>query len=78
LGEKQESDNRWVLDLGLNQTELASLVGVGRGWLNHLLQDWNRRGLVEYSAGMIIILDLARVRQERDQRMESEAETDAR
>jgi hypothetical protein len=57
-----------VLELGLNQTDLATLVGARRGWINTILQDWRKRRLIEYEAGKIILLDLPRIRQERDSR----------
>lgn len=74
FGEAQEPGKRYVLDLGLNQSDLASLVGVRREWLNHILQEWNRRGLINYAAGKITILDLPRVVAERDSRIEARLE----
>jgi CRP-like cAMP-binding protein len=71
FGEGDEAGKRYVLDLGLNQTDLASLVGARREWVNRLLRDWKKRGLVEYEAGKIFILDLARVEAERDSRIEA-------
>ena len=61
----------YLLDLGLNQTDLASLVGVRREWVNRILQYWSKKKLIEYKGGKLIILDLARVRQERDSRLEA-------
>ena len=66
-----EPGKRYELDLALNQADLASLVGARREWVNRILQDWQRRGLVEYRAGRIILLDLPRVIQERDSRIEA-------
>lgn len=60
-----------VLDLGLNQSDLATLVGARRGWINHILQEWRKRGLLEFNAGQITILDLARAAEERDSRMQA-------
>jgi CRP-like cAMP-binding protein len=71
FGEEQIPGKRYVIDLGLNQTELASLVGARREWVNHLLQQWSKRGLVEYASGQVVILDLPRVKEERDSRIES-------
>jgi CRP-like cAMP-binding protein len=71
FGEAQEPGQRYLLDLGLNQSELASLVGVRREWINHILQYWSRQGLIKYSAGKLIILDLPRVKEERDSRLEA-------
>ncbi|HEX6303042.1 MAG TPA: helix-turn-helix domain-containing protein, partial [Anaerolineales bacterium] len=62
---------RYLLDLGLNQTDLASLVGVRREWVNRILQYWSKKKLIEYEGGKLVILDLGRVRQERDSRLEA-------
>jgi CRP-like cAMP-binding protein len=71
FGEEVEAGKRYVLDLSLNQADLASLVGARREWVNRILQNWHRHGLIEYKAGKIIILDLPRVVQERDSRIEA-------
>jgi len=47
------------------------LVGARREWVNRLLQDWRRRGLIEYEAGRIVILDLPAAQRERDSRIEA-------
>jgi CRP-like cAMP-binding protein len=69
FGQVEEEGRRSVLDLGLNQTDLASLVGARRGWINSILQDWRKRGLIELEAGKITFLDLPRIRHERDSRI---------
>jgi CRP/FNR family cyclic AMP-dependent transcriptional regulator len=71
FGEEIEAGKRYELDLCLNQSDLASLVGARREWVNRLLGEWRRRGLIEYEAGKITILDLPRVVQERDSRIEA-------
>ena len=71
FGCEQEAGKRYELDLALNQSDLASLVGARREWVNRILQDWQRRGLIEYRAGKLILLDLPRVIQERDSRIEA-------
>ena len=71
FGEEQQPGERYLLDLGLNQTDLASLVGVRREWVNRILQYWSKTKLIEYKEGKLIILDLARVKQERDSRLEA-------
>ncbi|MBE7552311.1 MAG: Crp/Fnr family transcriptional regulator [Anaerolineales bacterium] len=71
FGQEEEAGKRYVLDLALNQTDLASLVGARREWVNRLLRDWQRRGIVAYEAGKIIILDLPRAQAERDSRIEA-------
>jgi CRP-like cAMP-binding protein len=69
FGQIEAGGQRSVLELGLNQTDLATLVGARRGWINTILQDWRKRRLIEYEAGKIILLDLPRIRQERDSRI---------
>lgn len=64
FGIEEEPGKRYVLDLGLNQTDLASLAGARRQWINRILQDWRRRGLIEFNAGKIIILNLPAVHNE--------------
>jgi len=71
FGEMQAPGQTYVLDLSLNQTDLASLIGTRREWVNRLLRDWQKRGLIKYEAGKIIILDLPRVEAERDSRIEA-------
>jgi len=72
FGEEIEVGKRYVLDLSLNQADLASLVGARREWVNRILQSWHRRGLIEYEAGKITILDLPNVVHERDSRIEAD------
>jgi CRP/FNR family cyclic AMP-dependent transcriptional regulator len=71
FGEEIEPGKRYVLDLSLNQAGLASLVGARREWVNRLLRDWRKRGLIEYDAGKVIILNLPAVERERDSRIEA-------
>ena len=71
IGEEVEPGRVYELDLGMNQTDLATLVGARREWVNRILQDWRKRGLIECKAGKIIILDLPRVQAERDGRTEA-------
>ena len=71
FGKEQEAGNGYVIDLPLNQTDLASLVGARREWVNRLLRDWRKRGLIEYKPGKIIIHDLPKVEAERDSRIEA-------
>jgi CRP/FNR family cyclic AMP-dependent transcriptional regulator len=71
FGEELEAGKRYELDLSLNQTDLASLVGARREWVNRLLRDWRKRGLITYDAGKITILDLPQVEAERDSRIEA-------
>lgn len=67
----EDGSTHYILDLSLNQTDLASLVGARREWVNRILNDWRKRGLIEYRNGTLEILDLQRVRAERDSRIEA-------
>lgn len=69
-GKAIEPGKRYSVDLALNQTDLASMVGARREWINRLLSDWRKRGLLEYNRGVITILDIERVVAERDSRIE--------
>jgi len=70
-GQKTGEGESYKVDLSLNQTDLASMVGARREWINRLLGDWRKRGLIEYDRGIIYILDLDRVVAERDSRIEA-------
>jgi len=72
FGQKRTDGPGYELDLSLNQMELASVVGARREWVNRLLRDWKKRGLLEYNAGKIIILDLPGVQAERDSRIQAQ------
>jgi CRP/FNR family cyclic AMP-dependent transcriptional regulator len=72
FGEVLQVGKSYRLELGLNQDNLASLVGARREWVNRLLQVWQRQGWLEYKAGKIIIHDLARMRQERDRHLDGD------
>lgn len=77
LGEEIVPGRVYRLDLGLSQGDLATLVGARREWVNRILQDWRKRGLIECESGKIVILDLPRVEAERDSRTEANHEQDA-
>ncbi len=62
---------QYTVDIGLNQTDLASMVGARREWVNRILSDWRKRGLLEFDGGVITLLDLPRVIAERDSRLEA-------
>jgi CRP-like cAMP-binding protein len=70
FGEELEEGVCYRLDLSLTQADLATLVGVQREWISRTMGQWRKRGLVEYDKGTITILDLAKVHQERDSRIE--------
>lgn len=61
----------YELELGLSQSDLASMVGARREWVNRIMGDWRRRGLVDYDREMIQILDMPAVIAERDSRTEA-------
>ncbi len=65
FGEKQ-AEGRYVLDWGLTQSDIASLLGVRREWVNQILKQWSRSKLLVFEEGKITILDLSRVLAERD------------
>jgi CRP/FNR family cyclic AMP-dependent transcriptional regulator len=71
FGREIEEGRRYELDLALNQTDLASLVGARREWINRILRDWHKRELIDYDGGKIVIVDLSRVVAERDSRIEA-------
>jgi CRP/FNR family transcriptional regulator len=54
----------------MNQTDLASLVGARREWVNRILRDWRKRGLIDYKHGKIMIFNLPAVEEERDRRID--------
>lgn len=70
-GKELEPGRRYELDLALSQSDLASMVGARREWVNRIMADWRRRGLLDFDRGLITILDLPRVIAERDSRTEA-------
>lgn len=70
-GQAVTPGKEYIVDIGLNQTDLASMIGARREWVNRILNDWKRRGLLEFEGGAIRILDLPRVEAERDSRIEA-------
>lgn len=69
LGQAVTPGKRYVLNLGLTQDELASLIGARRQWVNKILGEWSVRELVTFDNGVLTILDLPRVQAERDSRI---------
>jgi CRP-like cAMP-binding protein len=76
-GEEVEAGKRYVLNLALSQSDLASMVGARREWVNRILSEWRRRGLIDFDNGVITFLDLPRVIAERDSRIEANQSGDA-
>ncbi|OQY36061.1 MAG: hypothetical protein B6I38_00530 [Anaerolineaceae bacterium 4572_5.1] len=64
LGREIEAAKKYELDLGLNQEELATLIGVRREWLNRRLIEWRKQDLLEHKRGKITILNLDAVKRE--------------
>lgn len=59
----------YEVDISLNQTELASMVGARREWVNRLLRRWSKDGFLAYNRGVITIFDLPELIAEKDRRM---------
>ncbi|MEQ9225672.1 MAG: Crp/Fnr family transcriptional regulator [Parvibaculum sp.] len=55
------ADTAVTLDVHLSQSDIASLVGVSRQYMNELLADWQKEGLIEVTGGIIRIPVLARL-----------------
>ncbi len=55
-----------VIDLGLNQEELATLVGASRQTVNMCLRDLERGGMIRRSRGRWALLDVDALRRSRD------------
>ncbi|MFH0726094.1 MAG: Crp/Fnr family transcriptional regulator [Pseudomonadota bacterium] len=69
IGKETVPGKIYEVDLSLNQADLASMVGAKREWVNRLLQQWRKQGLLTYDRGKITLLDLPAVVAERDRRM---------
>jgi len=65
FGEAQ-GEGRYVLDWGLSQSDLATLLGVRREWLNQILSKWQKRKLLILEEGKLTILNLPHLLAERD------------
>jgi CRP/FNR family cyclic AMP-dependent transcriptional regulator len=74
FGKEIEKGKVYELELYMNQEDLASLVGSRREWVNRILQEWRKKGLIEFKHGRITILDLPAVEKERNLRMDIHAE----
>ncbi len=70
-GKEIEPGKQYEVDLALNQADLASMIGARREWVNRLLNDWRKRGLLTYQGGVVTIYDLPRMIAERDSRIEA-------
>ncbi len=70
-GEERVAGQEYVLDWGMSQSDLATLVGASREWINQILMQWSHQHLISFGKGKLVILDLPRVIAERDLRIES-------
>ncbi len=68
FGREIKAEKQYEVNLSMNQSDLASLVGARREWVNRILRNWKKRGLIDYRQGKIMILDLPAVEEERDRR----------
>ena len=68
FGKEIEAGKCYEVDLAMSQADLASMVGAGREWINRILREWSRRGLITYKRSKISILDMPAVEKERDHR----------
>jgi CRP/FNR family cyclic AMP-dependent transcriptional regulator len=71
FGTEIEPGKRYEITLPLNQSMLASMVGVRREWINRIFREWQARGLVEYRQNRITILDRGALEEEWRTRMEA-------
>jgi CRP/FNR family cyclic AMP-dependent transcriptional regulator len=71
FGREVVPGKRYEIELELNQSDLASMVGARREWVNRLFSEWKRRGLVEFNRDVVTIVDLERVIAERDAHTEA-------
>lgn len=70
FGKEIEPGKVYEYQLYMNQEDLASMIGARREWVNRILQQWRKDGLLEASHGKIKILDLPAVEKERNSRMD--------
>ncbi len=70
-GEERVMGKEYLLDWGMSQSDLATLVGTSREWINQILMQWSHQGLISFGRGKLIILDLPHVIAERDARIQS-------
>jgi len=59
-------NQQYEIEINMNQSEMASMIGVDRKWMNKLIQEWRKRDLLEFDRRKISILDLPQVEAERD------------
>lgn len=57
LARRQDADNKVILDAGLSQENLASMLGISRQSLSKQLLEWRDAGWIDIQYGRIIILN---------------------
>lgn len=66
LGKEIEAGKQYELHLSMTQEDLASLVGARREWVNRILKEWGKQGLLEFKRGVIRILNLPALEKKRE------------
>ena len=61
-GERSESAEGIVLDLGLSQSDLAAMVGASRPAVNRVLHSFAARGLISVNGQVIVLRDVGALR----------------
>lgn len=69
LGQEIVPGKVYEMQTSLNQTDLASMVGAKREWVNRLLRKWSKSGFLAYNRGRITIYDLPKLIAEQDRCM---------
>ena len=77
FGEEIEPGKIYEYKLYMNQEDLASMIGARREWVNRILRQWRKDGLLEARHGKIRILNLPAVEKERNSRMDMYSGDDA-
>jgi CRP/FNR family transcriptional regulator len=58
---EQSKNGEYTFAWGLTQSDLASLLGVRREWLNQILGQWHKRKLLTFENQTITVHDLSRL-----------------
>lgn len=74
-GQALTPGKEYTVDLGLNQTAWAFMIGARREWVNRILSDRRGVGCSNSDTGVIHILDLPWAIAERDSRIEATSES---
>lgn len=61
-GERSETAEGIVLDLGLSQSDLAAMVGASRPAVNRVLHSFAARGLISVNGQVIVLRDIGALR----------------